>query len=66
MQDCHRARLAPLVGGAERVLEQILLIFPQADIFASLGDPAGPTWISAEQAGQDVVCAGTAQWEDPI
>ena len=24
----------PLYGGAERVLEQILLIFPQADIFS--------------------------------
>ena len=26
----------PLYGGAERVLEQILLVFPQADIFSMI------------------------------
>jgi hypothetical protein len=26
----------PLYGGAERVLEQILLVFPQADVFSMI------------------------------
>ncbi len=57
----------PLYGGAERVLEQILVVFPKADVF-SLIDAIPP-----EQRGflqnkevRDVPCAKSPGWEDAL